>query len=419
MENQNEIVAKAVSAELAKHFDKVQEVIRKTEEDLKQYKSIQDGTKEAVAKLNVDGAKIIADQVKKQGEVDARILDLEQKLAVKADKTTSQEVKSPAQILIESEDFKSFAQEAQGTNANMRMKNRVQLKSLTKAATIVSTVGSAGAGIFPQFLPTPVVPNFQPLTIRDLIGVGETNSNSIIWVQENVFVNNAGYQGSDGNLKPQSTINYLQQNVPVETIGHWFRVSKQALADFPMLETLINNRATFGLKFAEEQELLYGSGAAGHIHGLTAQATVYTGGFAANDTKIDTIRKAMLQAALAFYPSTGIALSPGDWADIQLTKDSQHRYIWANPLQMGPGMLWGLPVAECFSMQRGDFLVGAMKLAATVFDRQQASILVSTEDQDNVVRNLVTILAEERLALAVSRPQAIIYGDFQAGQTGL
>lgn len=418
MENQNEIVAKAVSAELAKHFEKVQEVIKKTEEDLKQYKTIQDGTKEAVAKLNTDGQKLIADQAKKTAETDARILDLEQKLAVKADKVTTQETKSVGQQLIENEDFKAFAKEAEGTTNNMRMKNRMVVKQI-KAATIVSTVGSAGAGIFPQFLPTPVVPNFQPLTLRDLLGVGETNSNMIIWVQENLFVNNAGYQGSDGNLKPQSTINYIQQNIPVETIGHWFRVSKQALADFPMLETLINNRATFGLKFAEEQELLYGSGAAGHIHGLTAQATVYNGGFAANDTKIDTIRKAMLQAALAFYPSTGIALSPGDWADIQLTKDSQHRYIWANPLQMGPGMLWGLPVAECFSMQRGDFLVGAMKLAATIFDRQQASILLSTEDQDNVVRNLVTILAEERIALAVSRPQAIIYGDFQPGQTGL
>jgi HK97 family phage major capsid protein len=418
MDNPNPQLAAAISAELAKHFGKVQEVITKTEQDLRQYKEIQDGTKQAVADLNTSGQKIIADLAKQKADADARLLDIEQKLAVKADKPANQEEKSIGRQLIESEDFKSFAAEAQGTSQNMRMKNRFQVKGI-KGVTIVSTVGSAGAGIFPQFLPTPVIPNFQPLTIRDLLGSGTTNSNSIFWVQESVFVNNAGYQGSDGNLKPQSTINYIQQNIAVETIGHWFRVSKQALSDFPMLETLINNRATFGLKFAEEQELLYGSGAAGHIHGLTSQATVYNGGFATNDTKIDTVRKAMLQAALAFYPSTGIALSPGDWADIQLTKDSQHRYIWANPLQMGPGMLWGLPVAECFSMQRGDFLVGALKLAATVFDRQEASILLSTEDQDNVVRNLVTILAEERLALAVSRPQAIIYGDFQSGQTGL
>jgi HK97 family phage major capsid protein len=418
MENPNPALQQAISAELAKHFDKVKEVITKTETDLKQYKEIQDGTKQAVAELNTSGQKIISDLAKQKADSDARLLDIEQKLAVKADKSANQEQKSLGRMVLESEDFKAFAEQASSTQANVRMKNRFGVKAIT-AATIVSTPGSAGAGIFPQYLPTPVIPNFQPLAIRDLLGSGTTNSNLIFWLQENLFVNNAGYQGSDGNVKPQSTINYVNQNIPVETIGHWFRVSKQALSDFPMLETLINNRGTWGLKFAEEQELLYGSGAAGHIHGLIAQATVYNGGFAANDTKIDTIRKAMLQAALAFYPSTGIALSPGDWSDIQLTKDSQHRYIWANPLQMGPGMLWGLPVAECFSMQRGDFIVGALKLAATVFDREQASVLISTEDQDNVVRNLVTMLFEERLALAVSRPQAIIYGDFQAGQTGL
>lgn len=414
MENPNDKLREAVSAELAKHFDNVKQVIKQTQEDLVQYKSIQDGTKEAVAKLNTDGAKIIADQVKAKQEQDTRILDLEQKLAArKENDPNANRVKSSGELLIESDDFKSFAAEANGTSSNMRMKNRMRLK------TITSVVGSAGPGIFPQYLPGAIIPAFQPLTIRDLLGAGNTDSNMIIWVQENVFTNNAGYQGSEGNLKPQSDLNYVQKNIPVETIGHWFRASKQALADMPMLQTLINQRATFGLKFKEEQELLYGDGTTGHLHGLVPQATAYNQGYATGDTKIDTIRKAMLQTTLAFYPATGIAMSPSDWADIQLTKDSQLRYIWANPMQMGPGMLWGLPVAECFSMQRGDFLVGALKLAVTLFDRQDASILVSTEDQDNVVRNLVTILAEERLALAVSRPAAIIYGDFKSGETGL
>ena len=57
------------------------------------------------------------------------------------------------------------------------------------------------------------------------------------------------------------------------------------------------------------------------------------------------------------------------------------------------------------------FLIGAFDLAAQIFDRQDATVEVSTEDADNFQKNKVTIRAEERLALAVYRPEALVYGD--------
>jgi HK97 family phage major capsid protein len=185
-----------------------------------------------------------------------------------------------------------------------------------------------------------------------------------------------------------------------------------------MLQTLIDTRAIFGLKLAEEQQILYGDGAANHLNGIIPQATAYNTAYhRSGDTMIDTIRHAMLQTTMAFYPATGIAISPTDWHDIVLTKDSLGRYMFANPQGSSPAMLWGLPVAECFSMTIGDFVVGSLKLAVTLFDREQASIMLSTEDQDNFVRNMITILAEERLAVAVSRPAAVIFGQFPSGSS--
>jgi HK97 family phage major capsid protein len=118
---------------------------------------------------------------------------------------------------------------------------------------------------------------------------------------------------------------------------------------------------------------------------------------------------------LAFYPATGIVLTPTDWHTIELLKDGENRYLFGSPKGAAPAMVWGLPVAESDAMPNGDFLVGAFALAATIYDREESAILVSTEDQDNFIKNMVTILCEERLALTVERPQAIVHGGWPQG----
>ena len=119
----------------------------------------------------------------------------------------------------------------------------------------------------------------------------------------------------------------------------------------------------------------------------------------------------MLQAALAEYPATGHVMHPTDWARIETTKDSQGRYIIGNPQGTLAPTLWGLPVVATQAIGVDKFLTGAFSLGAQVFDRWQARVEIATENEDDFVRNLVTMLCEERLALAVYRPEAFIYGD--------
>ena len=59
-------------------------------------------------------------------------------------------------------------------------------------------------------------------------------------------------------------------------------------------------------------------------------------------------------------------------------------------------------------------IVGNFANSATIYDRMTPVVLISTEDRDNFIRNAVTILCEERIALAVRRPEALIYGDYAA-----
>jgi HK97 family phage major capsid protein len=373
-------------------------VLRQVEANMKDHGKVQEGTKDAVAALT-----------KTATELQGRLHDLEQKAAAPAPAKDVKELSvgevftaSPGMIEVRDEFKKKGA---------WRGRYQFGLK------TITSIAASAGAGIFQDRLPGVIEEPLRPLSIRALLDQGTTESNLIEWVRELLFTNNADVV-SEGTLKPESNITYELTDVPVRTIAHWIRASRQVLADFKQLQTLINGRLRLGLKIKEEDQILYGDGTGQNLSGLVPNATNYTTAFnRPGDTQIDTLRHAILQVRLAFYPASGIVLSPVDWHNIELTKDNENRYMFASATARTPPMIWGLPVVESDGMSLGEFLVGAFRLAATLFDREQAGIMVSTEDQDNFVKNLVTILCEERIALAITRPAAFVHGGFPAGST--
>ncbi|KAG0764302.1 hypothetical protein G6F22_018251 [Rhizopus arrhizus] len=193
------------------------------------------------------------------------------------------------------------------------------------------------------------------------------------------------------------------------------RASKQVLADIPLLQSYIDGRLRYGLQYVEEQQILAGDGTGQNLLGLIPQATDFDDDLReTGDTKIKTLRRAILQVRLAEYRASGIVLNPIDWADIELETDSNGRYIWVNVVEGGQPRMWRLPVVETTAMPAGSFLVGAFDMAAQVFDREDAAVEVSTEDGDNFRKNMVTIRGEERVALAVYRPESCVFGAFAA-----
>lgn len=317
------------------------------------------------------------------------------------------------QKMTESEGLKQLIDDPRGVR---HAKMDVKATTITSATT--AAAGSAGALINPQIQSGVIAPNQRRLTIRDLLMPGTTNSNAITYVRETGFTNSAGIQVKEGDKKPQSDIQFDQQTVNVSTIAHFVKASKQILNDAPMLASYIDGRLMYGLKYAEELQLLNGDGLNGNLKGIIPQATAFANPAASLTTYtiIDQLRLAMLQTALAEYSATGIVLNPIDWTTIELAKDNEARYIIGNPQSTATPTLWSLPVVQTQAMGVGKFLTGAFDLGAQIFDAETASIEVGFEN-DDFTRNLVTILCEERLALAVYRPQSFVYGTLAADTT--
>lgn len=366
-------------------------------------------------KTMTESVKELADEAMTgMNEAKARLDELEQKMAGRGD-FGEQGDKSPGYQFIEDDGVKAFlAAPSSGKRIG------IETKAIISGLTTVG-LGSAGDLVVPMRANL-VDAVERRMTVRDLLTPGRTNSGSIQYPKETGFTNlSATVSETAGGLKPQSEIQFDIVTASVTTIAHWVLATRQILDDAPMLQSYIDGRLRYGLAYAEELQLLNGDGLGTNLNGIYTQATASTANLAvvASPQKMDVLRIAMLQASLAELPATGIVTHPTDWAGIETTKDSAGNYIVGDPSSVMQPRLWGLPVVSTQAMSSGNFLVGAFRMGAQIFDRQDARVEVSTEDSDNFRRNLVTILAEERLALAVYRPEAFVKGAYAAQITDL
>lgn len=385
----------ADNVKLAKEFKAATDKVKETAEDIK-------GKMEKGEKLSEKAKETADEALMKFNELKAQYDELEQKLSRRG--AEEPVAKSLGRQMVDSEQYKQLKDDPRGVkNAKMSV----------KATTI--TNATAGALVEPQVVGGVITPPERKLTIRDLLMPGQTDSLAITYMRETGFTNNAAPQANQGDKKAQSDITFDRKTENVETIAHFIKVAKQILNDASMLASSIDQRLMYGLKLKEEEQLLNGDGLNGNLHGIIPQATAFSNPAAAvtKYTIIDQMRLAMLQAILAEYPASGHVLNPIDWATMELLKDNEGRYIIGQPQGETDPTLWRLPVVETQAIAPTKFLTGAFNMAAQIFDAEDASIEVGFEN-DDFTRNLLTILCEERLALAVYRPEAFIYGTLQA-----
>lgn len=263
--------------------------------------------------------------------------------------------------------------------------------------------------------------------VRDLFPAMNTNAVMIEYIEEQGFVatgdnaaapvpERSGTEGVDATfgLKPKSNINFEIKTTPIRTIAHWVPASRNVLDDEPQLRGIIDTRLLYGLRLVEDEQILLGDGTGQNLLGLlnTPGIQVFPGGGyvpPAGETYVDAIRRATTRVVLAEYEPTGVVVHPYDWERMELTKASDNTYIVAGSVTDGATKrLWQLPVVASPAQPEGTALVGAFGLAAQVFDRMASTIRTADQHTDFFVRNALVVLAEQRLGLAVYRPEAMV-----------
>lgn len=252
------------------------------------------------------------------------------------------------------------------------------------------------------------------LRLRDILNVAQTTSNAIEFVRI-ASVTRAAAPTAESANKPESTMVTEVVSTSVRTVAVWMPVTEQQLQDVPQLQNMIQVELLYDLRKVEEEQVMYGTGAGQNLQGiLSTGAAVAAGRTVAGDSLIDKVRRAMTDIRTSGYAPNGVAIHPIDWEEIVLQKGTDEHYLYqVFPTQDGQLRVWGLTVVETVAAenvyravtQDRNIVVGDWLRGATLYDRMQAAIAVGWIN-DQFVKNMRTIRAEERLAFAVKRPLA-------------
>lgn len=281
---------------------------------------------------------------------------------------------------------------------------------------VKNTLVGSDANVAPDRKPGIVRGAIAPLTLQDFLQKLPTSSNAIEFTKENAFTNSAA-EAAEGAAKAESALTWTLVNMPISTVAHWIKISRQLAADNVALAAYVDTRMRYGVNRKVETQLASGDGTAPNISGIFDAGNYVAHGIA-NAALGSTLKKLVLiRQIMGTLEAQGdmpdaILLNPADWATIEIdlftTAAGQVR-VGVN--EMGQRTLFGVPIISTVGVTADTFAVGNFAQACTVYEREGVIVEMSDSDSDNFTKNLITIRAERRLALATERPAAIIGGD--------
>jgi HK97 family phage major capsid protein len=268
-----------------------------------------------------------------------------------------------------------------------------------KAATDTQT-SPAGAVDYATTFDTNVVTAARtPLVVRDLFAAEQISGSTLVYLVEGA-IQGAPAVTAEGAEKPQVHFaDPTPKTVSLAKVACHIKESDEYINDYPFLASAINGRLLYELGLVEQNKL---------VTDLLATTGIQTGTYAATGTATD-IADAILQAAMdvqsgSGFAADGILINPADWYILRAGKYNGQYYGGGYFGAQDIPNIWGIPVCVSTAVASGTVVVGAFKTCGSVVANGGVAVEAVNTNEDDFVKNLMTIRAEERLALAVRRP---------------
>lgn len=284
---------------------------------------------------------------------------------------------------------------------------------------ITSGVGAAAgnAGLLnPVGQPTdmPIRIRQRRMFVRDLMTVLPTTLPAVPYIRE---FNAAGLEGSasavaEGSAKPEVDMQWEPDTALIKKIAAWVPLTTEIIDDAPLLRGYVDTRLGYMLAIREEDQILNGGGTGANLKGILAFTGVQTR-TAGADVPI-TLALAMGDVeANADAEADGIVMNTVKyWTSVATRYATQfdggygdRGLPYTDPRNLN---FWGMNTVRTRALATNKAIVGAWKMGATLLDRMRNTIFVGNQHANFLIENKVAVVAEERIGLAVHRPDFFV-----------
>lgn len=344
-------------------------------------------------------------------------------LGVLADRETGEvhDTRSIGERFVDTDEYRAFsARTGQGSTGALNM----QFDGMDFRAVADTTLGATSGGAFAR---PPLFPRIgqdfldRKMYLLDLLPKINTTDTAVVYVQDKsplADMANKAVEVTEGSAKPQAGITTAVVTEPIATIAAWVNLTRQVAADVPQIQGYLDNRLRYSVKRRADAEVIGGNGTAPNIRGLANRSGILTNAPAGAEARYITIRHSITLMEQAESVPEIIVLNPADAELFDLTNATSaglHAVMdsaGGAALTSAPSRTaWGLTQVHSNAITSGTALL-IDPMAVTVFDRQQPTAYLTDSHASNFTSNILTLLLEARLGLALFNPLGVLLATF-------
>jgi len=262
-----------------------------------------------------------------------------------------------------------------------------------------------------------VIGNTMKNRVSELFGAVNISGNALTFFQQGAWLGKTSTGTPDvvaeGAAKPQGSLTFTPVTKALKKIAGYVKETDEILWDAPFLASAVQNELLYQLMVVENADIMT------DVLAGAGQSADYTSGQNTGDAAnlVEGILYAKrLVAQNTPFQADFVAINPADMYDLMTAKDQNNQYLGGGYFQNAygtgdyatPARVWGLPVFETSTVPAGTVLVGAGKQSVQIARKGGVMVNLYEQNEDDALKNCVTLLAEERLVTCVKYPNGLV-----------